>query len=329
MTPEDSTTPEEPCIRTMEPLVPTLSEMVYHYKELTRGSKLQGRIQNTKNQILNTASQWASNLKARSKALDRNTSTITFPDSSEAKGIGGNPSPYEEPSPAILILHLVDQALRDVGMSYPLFMHAKIVVSEISAIFHQFGMSTYEGVVKYSQSAHSMNMFYKRLWNEMQNYFIAPRQKKLNSIKQLIVHSIVLVARCIGADGDIKNESGGGRLWKGTDEDHLFFHDVFLNKWERHMERLGYPFPRDVIPKLKFGVRCKDSPYGMCVPKESAIAILMEAWEAQGRYPQADKDLKEYYLEYVPPTQDDTPKSILIHPQPSQTQVLETTSKTY
>jgi hypothetical protein len=132
-------------------------------------------------------------------------------------------------------------------------------------------------IVKYSKSAHSMNMFYKRLWGEMQKYFIAPRQKKLNSIKQLIVHSIVLAVKCIGADGDIRNESGRGRLWKGTDEDRLFFHHVFLNKWERHMERLGYPFSQDVTPKL-------GSPKGMCVPKESAIAILMEAWEAQGRY---------------------------------------------
>jgi hypothetical protein len=148
---EDSTTPEEPRFRHMEPLVPILSEMVYRYKELTRGSKFQGRLQNTKNQILNTATQWASNLKARSEAQDRNTSTITFPDYSKAEDIGGNPSPYEEPSPAILILHLVDQALREVGiMSYPLFMHTKIAVSKISAIFHQFGMSTYEGVVKYS-----------------------------------------------------------------------------------------------------------------------------------------------------------------------------------
>jgi hypothetical protein len=59
----------------------------------------------------------------------------------------------------------------------------------------------------------------------------------------------------------------------------------------------------------------------MCVPKESAIAILMEAWDARGRYPMADKDLKKYYVEYVPPTQDDTPRTILVHPQPSQTQV--------
>jgi hypothetical protein len=125
-----------------------------------------------------------------------------------------------------------------------------------------------------------MHMFYKRLWSEMRKYFIAPRQKKLNSIMQLIVHSIVLAVICIGADGDIKNESGRGRLWKGTDEDRLFFHDVFLNKWERHMERLGYPFPRDMLQKLKIGARCRGSPNGMCVPKESAIAILMEVWEA-------------------------------------------------
>jgi hypothetical protein len=78
---EDSMTPEEPRFRTIEPLVPAISEMVHRYKELTRGSKLQGRIQNMKNQILNTASQWASSLKTRGEALDRNTSTTTFPDS--------------------------------------------------------------------------------------------------------------------------------------------------------------------------------------------------------------------------------------------------------
>jgi hypothetical protein len=153
--------------------------------------------------------------------------------------IGGNLSPYEEPSPAILIIQLLQQALREVGMLYPLFMNTQIAVAEISATFHQFGMSTYEGVVRHSQNAHSMHMFFKRLWGDMRKYFIATRQKKLNSIKQLIVHSIVLAARCIGADGDIKNESGRGRLWKGTDEDRLFFHDAFLSKWERHMEKLG------------------------------------------------------------------------------------------
>jgi hypothetical protein len=82
-----------------------------------------------------------------------------------------------------------------------------------SALFQQFGMSTYEGVVTNSQSAYAMNtFFYKRLWSEMRKYFIAPRQKKLNSIKQLIVYSIVLAVRCIGTDGDIRNESGRGRL---------------------------------------------------------------------------------------------------------------------
>jgi hypothetical protein len=166
--PEDSTTPEEPCFTTMEPLVPVLSEIVYRYKELTRGSRFQGRIQNTKNQILNTASQWASNFKERGKALDRNTSTTMFPDPNEAEDIGGNPSPYEEePSPAILILQLLDQALREVGMAYPLFMNAKIAVSEISATFHQFRMSTYEGVIRHSQNAHRMHMFFKRLWGDM------------------------------------------------------------------------------------------------------------------------------------------------------------------
>jgi preprotein translocase subunit SecE len=248
--PEDSTTPEEPRFTTMEPLVPVLSEIVYRYRELTRGSRFQGRIQNTKNQILNTATQWASSLKARSEAQDRNTSTIRFPDSSEAEDTGGNPSPYEEPSPAMLILHLVDQALREVGMSYPLFMHAKIAVSKISALFQQFGMSPYEGVVKHSQSTHKMNMFYKRLWGEMRKYFVAPRQKKLNSIKQLIVYSIVIAVKCIGADGDIRNESGRGRLWKGTDEDRLFFHDAFLHKWESHMEKLGYPLSQGVLRNL-------------------------------------------------------------------------------
>jgi hypothetical protein len=94
----------------------------------------------------------------------------------------------------------------------------------------------------------------------MRKYFIATRQKKLNSIKQLVVHSIVLAARCIGADGDIKNESGRGRLWKGTDEDRLFFHDAFLNKWERHMEKLGYPFTQDMLQKLKIGERCRGLP---------------------------------------------------------------------
>jgi hypothetical protein len=117
-----------------------------------------------------------------------------------------------------------------------------------------------------------------------------------------------------------RNEFGRGRLWKGTDEDRLFFHNIFLDKWERHMERMGYPFSRDTIPKLKYRVRLKGSSNRMCVPKESAIAILMEAWEARGRYPTADKDLKQYYVEYVPPTQDDTPRSILVHPQPPTTQ---------
>jgi hypothetical protein len=131
---EDSTTPEEPRIRHMEPLVPVLTEMVYRYKELARGSKFQGRFQNTKNQILNTTTLWASSLKARSEAQDCNTSTITLPDSSEVKDTGGNPSPYEEPSPARLILHLVDQALREVGMSYPFFMNAVIAVTKISVM---------------------------------------------------------------------------------------------------------------------------------------------------------------------------------------------------
>jgi hypothetical protein len=155
----------------------------------------------------------------------------------------------------------------------------------------------------------------------MRKYFIATRQKKLNSIKQLIVHSIVLAARCIGADGDIKNESGRGRLWKGTDEDRLFFHDEFRSKWERHMERLGYPFTQDMLQTLRTGKRRRGSSNGMCVPKESAIAIIMEVWEARGRYPTADEDLKRFYVEYVPPAQDDTPRSILIHPQPPKAQV--------
>jgi hypothetical protein len=47
----------------------------------------------------------------------------------------------------------------------------------------------------------------------------------------------------------------------------------------------------------------------------------MEVWEARGRYPTADEDLKKFYVEYVPLTQDDTPKSILIHPQPPKAQV--------
>jgi hypothetical protein len=128
--PEDSTTPEEPPIRHTEPLGPVLLEMVYQYQPFARGSKFQGRLQNTTNQILNTATQWVSNLKARSEMQDRNASTTTFPDSSKAEDTGGNQSPYDEPSPAILILNLVDQALRKVGMSYPLFMHAKIEVTK-------------------------------------------------------------------------------------------------------------------------------------------------------------------------------------------------------
>jgi hypothetical protein len=161
---DDSMTPGESCLGTIEPLVPAISGMVNRYKELSRRSKLQGRIQNTKNQILNTASLWASSLKARGEALDRNTSTNMFPDPGEVEDIGSNPSPYDEPSPAILIIQLLQQALREIGMHYPLFMNTQIAVTEISATFRQFGMSTYEGVVRHSQNTHSMHMFFKRLW---------------------------------------------------------------------------------------------------------------------------------------------------------------------
>jgi hypothetical protein len=98
------------------------------------------------------------------------------------------------------------------------------------------------GVVTMSQNAFKMNMFYRRLWSIMQNYFIKPRRKNLNSIKQLTVHSFTLAIKCIGEDGDLKNESGRGRLWKGMDKDRLFFHNAFLDKWNRHMKKLGYPF---------------------------------------------------------------------------------------
>jgi hypothetical protein len=74
-----------------------------------------------------------------------------------------------------------------------------------------------------------------------------------------------------------------------------------------------------MLRKLKIGKRCSGSPSGMFVPKESAIAIIMEAWEVQGRYHTVDKDLKKFYVE--PLAQDDRPRSILTHPQPPQAQV--------
>jgi hypothetical protein len=120
-------------------------------------------------------------------------------------------------------------------------------------------------------------------------------------------------------DGDIKNESRKGRLWKGTDEDRLFYHNVFLDKWAKHMDKMGYPFSEATLANLRYGVRSKGTSSGMCVPRELAIAILMEVWEARGRYSTADKDLKEYYVEHMVAAQDDTPRSVLVNPKPPPT----------
>jgi hypothetical protein len=189
------------------------------------------------------------------------------PDDEDIDYTVDTPSPYDEETPVQLVIRLIDEALHEVGMAYPLFTNAQIAISEISTIFKDFGMEDYEGVLRRSTDPHRMGMLYKRLWSTMRNYFITPRHKELNSIKQLIVHSIVLTITCIGENGDIKNESGKGRLWKGTDEDRLFYHNVFLNKWDRHMKKLGYPFPEATLGTLKYGARVVGASAGMCVPK--------------------------------------------------------------
>jgi hypothetical protein len=95
----DDTIPETSCTRYMEPQVPSLSQMVRRYKPFTNGLKIQGHLQKTRNWLLNTATKWAGNLKARSKAQDHNTSTTTFPGPNKADNTGANPSPYDKDSP--------------------------------------------------------------------------------------------------------------------------------------------------------------------------------------------------------------------------------------
>jgi hypothetical protein len=128
--------------------------------------------------------------------------------------------------------------------------------------------------------------------------------------------TIVLAIKCIGEDGDIKNVSGKGRLWKGIDKDRLFYHTVLLDKWNNHMKKLGYPFLDDTLGTLKYGVRVKGSSNGMCVPMNSAIAIIMEVWEARGRYSTADEDLKTFFMDPTVTAQGDTPKSVTLHLKP-------------
>jgi hypothetical protein len=74
---------------------PNLSEFVNRYKPCTgHGLKIQGRLQNTKNRLMSTASKWAGNMKTRSDIQGHNTSTVTFPDFGDTDITGSNPSPY-------------------------------------------------------------------------------------------------------------------------------------------------------------------------------------------------------------------------------------------